>query len=88
MRPRSSGPSGAAGSGLAVELTPCGVRGNVESNTATPGRAEVLTDADSRVAIDEALERKYRLRYKAIRAASRLRGAASNSVVVKISTVA
>lgn len=68
-----------------VELTPCDARGVIAAGTrAIQGIASVHTDANSRVAIDAALDRKYGLRYKAIKAAGRLRGAAQKSVVVRI----
>lgn len=70
----------------AVQLVACDVRGTVTPG-AIPvnGIASVLEDADSRGVIDAALERKYGLRYKAIRAAGKLRrSATANSVVVRI----
>ncbi|PWC08033.1 PPOX class F420-dependent oxidoreductase [Mycetocola zhujimingii] len=70
----------------AVQLLPCDVRGNVSPGaTAVDGTATVLDDAESRAAIDAALERKYGVRYKAIRAAGKLRrSVASTSVVLRI----
>ncbi|MCP2030806.1 PPOX class probable F420-dependent enzyme [Okibacterium sp. HSC-33S16] len=69
----------------AVTLTPCDVQGSIAEGARTlVGRASVHEDAESRVVIDAALERKYGLRYKAIKAAGKLRRSASESVVVRI----
>ncbi|MFU8947954.1 PPOX class F420-dependent oxidoreductase [Mycetocola zhadangensis] len=68
-----------------VQLVPCDVRGTVpEGAVPISGTARVLDDADSRAAIDLALEKKYGFKYKAIRAAGKLRRSASESVVVRI----
>ena len=68
-----------------VQLAPCDARGRVPEGAATIiGTARVLEDAESRGVIDAALERKYGLRYKAIRAAGKVRRSITESVVVRI----
>lgn len=69
-----------------VHLLPCDVRGNVRPGAAAvTGTASVLEDASSRAVIDAALERKYGARYRAIRAAGKLRrSVADKSVVLRI----
>lgn len=68
-----------------IELTPCSARGVVTPGAATvTAQALVNTDADTLAVLDEALLGKYGLKYRAIRAAKRLRGSADESVALVI----
>jgi PPOX class probable F420-dependent enzyme len=68
-----------------VAITPCDVRGTpTDESSKAEGRAVVLQDAESRAVIDAALERKYGVRYTAIKAAGKLRRSTTDSVVIKI----
>ena len=68
-----------------VELTPCDMRGGTKDDAmTTAGTAEVRTDSATREVIEAALLAKYGLRYKAIRAAGKLRGSDKVSVVLRI----
>ncbi|MFT2815457.1 PPOX class F420-dependent oxidoreductase [Leifsonia sp. A12D58] len=71
--------------GSRVELTPCDMRGATKDDAVvTPATAEVLTDSATRETIEAALLAKYGLRYRAIRAAGKLRGSDKVSVVLRL----
>lgn len=68
-----------------VRLTACSMSGAVAAGAEpVAALAAVHSDAETLAALDRALERKYGLRYRAIRAGQRLRGTAGKSVAVVV----
>lgn len=68
-----------------IELTPCTARGVVTPGAVTvTARALVHTDPETLARLDAALLGKYGLKYRAIRAAQRLRGSSLESVALVI----
>ncbi|TFD29850.1 PPOX class F420-dependent oxidoreductase [Cryobacterium cryoconiti] len=68
-----------------IELTPCHARGAVRAGAVTvAAQALVHSDADTLAALDAALLAKYGLKYRAFRAAQRLRRSTDDSVALVI----
>jgi len=68
-----------------VTLTPCDVRGNVADGAATiEATASVHDDEATMARLDRALNAKYGIKYKMIRAGQKLRRGPSDSVALVI----
>ncbi|SDS34647.1 PPOX class F420-dependent oxidoreductase [Microterricola viridarii] len=71
-----------------IELVACDARGGIRGDSApVQARAEIVSDADTRVVTDAALKAKYGIQFTAIRLANKFGSKKSGSVALRLSAV-
>ena len=69
----------------AVEVRPCGRRGDVKPDAPTAfGRAELLDDSESRARVEAALKSKYGLQYRFVTLIEKLRPSMADRIVIAV----